>query len=385
MLAKVPVHRGSLIKGIENLLKTIEISESAVMIPTLLRDKCQFDAWELLFVAKILKASILGHIDLVEFYMNHIGLNSSQFAQQQQAGNNGPSGAGTPAATPTNGNNTYPQPPSSTSASQDSHNVSPSPSTSSPTSSPASRTTSATTNGSPASWASATNGTQSNGTTASGDSLASGTADTKATSCELAQDNISGGDLLAPTVRPSVLHFNQARQAQAPSLLQLTTTNNHINSVAQQHQPAANFEQLTNQLNALQLASSPTGLQTAASSADSALSISTNYQHQQLQLQAAQAVQPPVTELRTSRSAGCLLRLNSGASSPRTPATPTTPFSPQAETLGLNSQAARLSGDPSAPVRLLLQIEQLKSSIGHVTSLLESVVELYKESIDSIA
>lgn len=83
MLAKVPVHRGSLLRSLDDLLKTIEISESTVMIPTLLRDKCQFDAWELLFVAKILKASILGHSDLVEFYMNHMG-NQASIQQHQQ-------------------------------------------------------------------------------------------------------------------------------------------------------------------------------------------------------------------------------------------------------------------------------------------------------------
>lgn len=82
MLAKVPVHRGSLLRSLDDLLKTIELSESTVMIPTLLRDKCQFDAWELLFVAKILKASILGHSDLVEFYMNHMG-NQAAIQQHQ--------------------------------------------------------------------------------------------------------------------------------------------------------------------------------------------------------------------------------------------------------------------------------------------------------------
>lgn len=103
LLAKVPVNKGSLLTSLENLLKTIESSESAVMIPTLLRDKCEFDAWELLFVAKILKASILGHVDLVEFYMNHIGLNSSQFAASQTSNTTTTTNGITPTGTtPTN-------------------------------------------------------------------------------------------------------------------------------------------------------------------------------------------------------------------------------------------------------------------------------------------
>ena len=49
------------------------------------------------------------------------------------------------------------------------------------------------------------------------------------------------------------------------------------------------------------------------------------------------------------------------------------------------TNANGLVGDPKALIKLLLQVEQLKSSISHVTTLLESVVELYKKSIDNIA
>lgn len=72
MLAKIPVTetKGSLLSAIGKLLRVIDISESSIMIPTLLKHKCEFDAYEMLILAKILKASILGHNDLVEFYMS---------------------------------------------------------------------------------------------------------------------------------------------------------------------------------------------------------------------------------------------------------------------------------------------------------------------------
>lgn len=72
MLAKIPITetKGSLLSAIGKLLRVIDISESSIMIPTLLKDKCEFDAYEMLTLAKILKASILGHNDLVEFYMS---------------------------------------------------------------------------------------------------------------------------------------------------------------------------------------------------------------------------------------------------------------------------------------------------------------------------
>lgn len=79
MLAKIPITetRGSLLSSIGKLLRVIDVSESSIMIPTLLKDKYEFDASEMLVLAKILKASILGHNDLVEFYMSE---SSSQSA-----------------------------------------------------------------------------------------------------------------------------------------------------------------------------------------------------------------------------------------------------------------------------------------------------------------
>lgn len=72
MLAKIPITetKGSLLHAIGRLLRVIDISENSIMIPTLLKDKCEFDAYEMLTLAKVLKASILGHNDLVEFYMS---------------------------------------------------------------------------------------------------------------------------------------------------------------------------------------------------------------------------------------------------------------------------------------------------------------------------
>lgn len=86
MLAKIPVTetRGSLLSAIGKLLRVIDISESSIMIPTLLKDKCEFDAYEMLTLAKILKASILGHNDLVEFYMSESSSQLNLLAAQQQ-------------------------------------------------------------------------------------------------------------------------------------------------------------------------------------------------------------------------------------------------------------------------------------------------------------
>lgn len=72
MLAKIPITetRGSLLSSIGKLLRVIDISENSIMIPTLLKDRYEFDANEMLVLAKILKASILGHNDLVEFYIS---------------------------------------------------------------------------------------------------------------------------------------------------------------------------------------------------------------------------------------------------------------------------------------------------------------------------
>jgi len=194
------------------------------------------------------------------------------------------------------------------------------------------------------------------------------------------------------------LPAGQQRQAQPPSLLQLTTTNNHINSLLQcspglemgqlgaqtvlsslAGSQTVNEGQLTISTPAAVLGGGAAGLeagQQLASSSAAALS-------QQLQQRSA--------ELRTSRSAGCLFRANSsGASSPRTVSAiglhqnntaPNTPLGPPGDS-ALNNE---LPGDPSSLVKLLMQIEQLKTSIAHVSRQLESVVELYKKSIDNIS
>lgn len=79
MLSKIPITetKGSLLSAIGKLLRVIDISENSIMIPTLLKDKCEFDAYEMLTLAKVLKASILGHNDLVEFYMSESSSSSS--------------------------------------------------------------------------------------------------------------------------------------------------------------------------------------------------------------------------------------------------------------------------------------------------------------------
>lgn len=87
MLAKIPVTetKGSLLSAIAKLLRVIDVSENSVMIPTLLKDKCEFDAYEMLTLGKVLKASILGHNDLVEFYMSESSSHSfnTQLAHHQ--------------------------------------------------------------------------------------------------------------------------------------------------------------------------------------------------------------------------------------------------------------------------------------------------------------
>lgn len=85
IMSKIPIResRGSLLTAIDRLLRVIDISESSIMIPTLLKDKCEFDAYEMLIMARILKASILGHNDLVEFYMSESSSSISSLSQQQ--------------------------------------------------------------------------------------------------------------------------------------------------------------------------------------------------------------------------------------------------------------------------------------------------------------
>ena len=99
MLAKIPITetKGSLLSAIARLLRVIDISESSIMIPTLLKDRCEFDAYEMLTLAKILKASILGHNDLVEFYMSASSsqLNALQNTNALQAHNTNPNSIST--------------------------------------------------------------------------------------------------------------------------------------------------------------------------------------------------------------------------------------------------------------------------------------------------
>lgn len=440
MIAKVPVNRGSLLKSIESLLKTIESSESAVMIPTLLRDKVRVDAWELLFVAKILKASILGHSDLVEFYMNHVS-HAAAAAGQQPATGGGESLSPSlgrrpsPMASPQLGQSQQMEANQLAQQQVASNGLSTASSASSISSASAPTTTTTTSGGAGANYTTTSNNLSARSSSSTSNSASWLTASQQQTATtilttessapsslssgsslgepqlagQLSQQQLSNNFQLDPQVASGLSEQHEAallaakpllmRQAQPPSLLQLTTTNNHIQSVA------ANFsgnslEQLTNQLAALQPPASERspsggagpGLSHLEAGQLGGLSISTAGQTSgggPLASPSAERRQAP-GEFRTSRSAGCLFRANSGASSPRTPtvqtpalSTPTTPY-PQAETLSVG-QTNGLVGDPSAPVKLLLQIEQLKVSISHVTTLLESVVELYKKSIDNIA
>lgn len=409
------------------------------MIPTLLRDKCNFDAWELIFVAKILKASILGHTDLVEFYMNHMRSLIHQQQNQKQTGT-GESSATQSPLTPTRAPLTSPmsspnllRSPSDPMAMQAATSTANSPPFSPSSSVCSSKTTSSGSNGTSQSksqtsssvWVSASSclaSSLSSSSTLNSDANyanSSGFA-SSATTCDsiasLSTNKLDGSkngqeqqqvmqelqsQLSSLSCQPdtSPVASSKAsqnglaspnglacqRQAQPPSLLQLTTTNNHINSIAQvslsntdidailAQQSASNSATTFNLGTPLSNSSTPTAL-------DGVLSISTG---SALNAGASSfSTTPngaPSGELKTSRSAGCLFRVNSCASSPRTPNT--------AHSVGqqLAEQPSLPSDDPSAPVKLLLQIEQLKASILSVKNQLESVVELYKKSIESIS
>lgn len=413
MLAKVPVQRGSLLKGIDDLLRTIEMSESAVMIPTLLRDKCQFDAWELLLVAKILKASILGHSDLVEFYMNHIGGNQAasqqhhqahilhqqqqqqlhqqhlliqqqqqqlQMQQQGQQQSQSPSlatidSAGNSVDSSINGSASL-MVSFDNSVSQSSGSLSWA--TANNTSISSQNVTTTTTN---RNQSASIFSVASNGSSGSNSNLNSKSIDTLQNDPQESTNDDDDSQLafqMSREIMSRPTHFRRAANIGTSSPV---TSVQSVPSVG-----AYNIEQLASRLESMQAHNNtpqPPG----------SLSISIT----------PTSMQPDeaVAALRTSRSAGCLSRIHSGASSPRaahqhtnqsnqaTNATaPNTPLAQPDNNANFN--IATIQNDPnndqsSEPVKLLLQIEQLKSSINHVKNLLESVVELYKRSIDNIS
>lgn len=238
MLSKIPITetRGSLLSAISKLLRIIDISESSIMIPTLLKDKCEFDAHEMLTLAKILKASILGHNDLVEFYLSESSsqLNSFVSSQHQQL--------------------------------------------------------------------SITN-------------KSSSTATSRSTSTTSSQNQYNNNN-------HNIINNNHTNS---------NINNNNNNNNAHNH-------------NHLQL----------------------NHNHNHLLL------------LRSTTPS-----LRSSSTSESTNSSPSTPM-PQAETLGVHNPLQLNNGDPDATVRLLLQIEQLKTFIPQVTGLFEGIVELYKNSVDTI-
>lgn len=220
MLSKIPITetRGSLLSAIGKLLRVIDISESSIMIPTLLKDKCEFDAYEMLTLAKILKASILGHNDLVEFYLSESSSQLNSFVSSHQP-----------------------------------HSLT--------------------------------------------NKSSSSTATSRSTSTTSSQHQYNNGN-------------NNSH-------------NNHMH-------------------------------------------LHINHNHNHLLL------------LRSTTPS-----LRSSSTSDSTTSSPTTPM-PQAETLGANNPLHLNNGDPDATIRLLLQIEQLKMFIPQVTRLFEGIIELYKNSVDTI-
>lgn len=226
MLAKIPITetRGSLLSAIGKLLRVIDISENSIMIPTLLKDKCEFDAYEMLTLAKILKASILGHNDLVEFYMSESSsqLNSMAIQQQQL---------------------------------QHHHH-----------------------------------------------------------------------------------HHHRQHQHQHQHQHQRQSKSSYQNSNSSSSNNTNNHNTNTN--NNLQLQSTSPSLRSSLSD----------------QSTSTTSTSSPIS----------------------------TPSPPQAESLGSNDQLQLNNGDPDATIRLLLQIEQLKTFIPQVTGLFEGIIELYKNSVDTI-
>lgn len=277
MLAKIPVTetKGSLLSAIGKLLRVIDISENSIMIPTLLKDKCEFDAYEMLTLAKILKASILGHNDLVEFYLSE---SSSQFpndflAHHQQQ--------------------------------------------------------------------------QQQQQLMLGNNLHTATA-TATTTTTIISNNNNSNSSITNGGRHLCHHNSSSNTSSSSSGLGSSGHHNHQNHMAMT---------LTH-LNPIHQLSATPSLRSSASESTSSTPSTPSPNH-------AESIGSSTSNSGNGRNSG-----SHGQGS---------------------NQAAQLkriqlgaNGDPDATVRLLLQIEHLKVFIPHVTGIFESIVELYKNSIDTI-
>lgn len=294
MLAKIPVTetKGSLLSAIGKLLRVIDISESSIMIPTLLKDKCEFDANEMLTLAKILKASILGHNDLVEFYLSESSSqnsNNTQLAHHQHPLNNNTNSSSS-SSNYNNSNNNHNHLPQHQQQHQLQHH-------------------------------SATNNHNNNNNN----------------SVLISQGMIGNGLIGSNGISSNSSSGVGGSGGSGSGGSGNGVINNNNNNGIHKHQ--------LNHLN-------------------------------------------PIHQLSATPS------LKSSGSSESTSSSPCTPQPPGAESIGSSSSQLQLwkqqqhqrgvNSDPDATVRLLLQIEQLKIFIPQVTGIFESIIELYKNSVDTI-
>lgn len=291
------------------------------MIPTLLKDKCKFDAYEMLTLAKILKASILGHNDLVEFYL------SESSSQHNLSIINAAACGTSPTLT-----NPMATPPPMMIASNQSVSVS-----------------------------------------------------SKKSSLSLETHH----QIQQQRALHSMQHTNTASVHPLALGKQISPYNNHHHHHHHFQKDTTSTTSTGSSNNNSTGSSSNNNNNNNKSNNNNNNSISrfsSNYNNSALLLQSA------ATSLKSS---------STGQSSPATSASSTsrsTPM-PQAESIesGLggaleltsnsssnSSSSSSNNGDPDATVRLLLQIEQLKVFIPQVTGLFESIIELYKNSVDTI-
>lgn len=371
MVVKVPVKgsKGSLQAAIDKLLKTIDLIESTIMVPTLLRDKCEFDAKELLKVANIIRASIKGEYDTMESLINDINstnndANDTNTAMLQSNGISSPT--------------------SSLSQQQSIFST-----VSSPTlirhqqQSNQQQQQTLTTNH---------HETNPNSLSLGPLSLGSDCSPGNGINLKLDAIDESPPQTDQPITIPPIVPMIANRTAQPPSLLQLTTNNNHINQMRSpnlqinghennNNLPATispNNHEVGNQINSLQkslvLANNSGYLSGNSTPVGASLTNNNNgYLNNVLP-------GPNNSIVANSGIGASLLKrtYSNGAMSPH--GAPQTPIFSYPPIEGLHV----LPGDPSASAKLLGEIEQLKVSLSTVTNLLESVVELYKKYVDNL-
>lgn len=371
LMQKMPVigTRGSLLTAIDKLLKTIDISESAIMIPTLLRDKCQFDAWELLIIAKILKASILGHSDLVEFYMNHIGLSQVSSCQQAfGAVSTNPNmssqqirSSATPLSPVDSMMSFYTIPQSEIDDKQESTLIREDIVDQESESSSCSRRSSSTISKSTGAWFTAKSSSSSSSVVARSNKdsvISTSSSDEAFDAIQDGREGVANSDVSMKNLEKFASDIVNGTNIDDTSSINSSKSNTNSCESASRD----NFSlDLTNRL---------------VISGQSKLKNGVNREGFD---QNTSIPSPPNQSNEVKSSMNQTQSTNSSSQSKGENGQQNTNLN------GPNNPPPLDSEDPGVSVKLLLQIEQLKLSIHYVTSLLENVVELYKKSIDNIA